>query len=214
MNTDTASKTPESPEQKARLRAVYSRESSIYIAYFTLTLIGCLIFSSLIILRLYVTKPQPIYFAVNENLQMYKLPPLDQPSLSLSTLANWVGNVALETHTFDFNSINDSISRSKQFFTENGYVNYLEAIADFRDDIVSNQLIVSCLVKEAPVIQKNFISNDKYYWLVEIPIILTYSSAAISAKRENRKLTLILNRVDSTVNPYGVSVSGFKSEKV
>ena len=201
-------------DNKARLRAMYSKESSVYMAYIISFLIGALIVASLVIVRLYQTRPAPKYFAVNDNLQMYTLPSLKQPSLSLSTLSNWVSNAALQTHTFDFNSISDAISESKQYFTQAGYVSYLDAIANFRDDIVENQLIVSCVIKEAPVIQRNFISQDKYYWLVEVPIILTFSSAAVSAKREDRKLTLILNRVDSTENPYGVSISGFRSEKI
>lgn len=202
-----------STEQKARLRALYSKESSTYMAYIILFLIVALVVSSLLILRIYSAKPKPLYFGVNSNMQMYALPALDEPSLSLSTLSNWVGNLALQTHTFDFNNISDSISESKQYFTKAGYRNYLEAIAGFRDDIVSNQLIVSCIIKEAPVIQQNFVSEGKYYWIVEVPIILTFSSAAVSAKREDRKLRLIVNRVDSNVNPYGVSVSRFSSER-
>ena len=200
-------------EQKARLRALYSKESSTYMAYIILFLISALIISSFLILRIYSAKPKPLYFGVSNDLQLYELPSLDQPSLSLSTLSNWVGNVALQTHTFDFNNISDSISESRQYFTQNGYTNYLEAIAGFRDDIVRNQLIVSCIVKEAPVIQQNFVSDGKYYWIVEVPIILTFSSAAVSAKREDRMLRLIVNRVDTNVNPYGVSVSRFSSER-
>lgn len=200
--------------QTAHLKVTYSRESSLYLVYISVALVFCLILSSLVIFRIYTSKPAPQYLGValqEGRLKTYNLPALDQPSLSLPILSNWIANAALQTHTFDFNNIDKVIAQSKMYFTDNGYSRYLEAVTSFRDTVVSEQFIVSCIVKEAPVIKQNFVTENKYYWEAEIPIVLTYTSASVPSKREERTLKLIINRVDSTVNPFGISISNFRS---
>ena len=112
-----------------------------------------------------------------------------------------------------FDNNNQLTIEVKKYFTDAGYQSYLTAVASFRDEIVSNQLIVSSFVRAAPVVQKNFITKERYQWAVEVPITLTYSSAAVNARVEKRNLNLVVERVDSINNPYGIAISAFKSER-
>ena len=203
----------DSTQEKSSLVTNYTRESSMYLSLILLVMTLALTVSSLLVLRLYTTKPSPQYIAT-DNGQFFRLPSLNEPSLSQAMINNWVSHAALQTHTFDFNNVNDTISESKTYFTPLGYNNYLQAMAFFRDDILKDQLVVSCVLREAPVIQKEFINLDRYTWLVEVPVLLTYSSASVSAKRENRRLTLVLQRVDPSDSPYGIAIAGFRSERI
>jgi hypothetical protein len=198
----------ESPQ--SHLRAVYGSEGAMQLTLLIITLVCTLIMATISLIALYKKIPVPKYFSVTPEREFFKLPPENEPSLSQGLLQNWVTTFALASHTFDFYHFDEQASVMEKYFTSEGYRQYMTNIEDFRSDVMSRQMMMSCTVMEAPLIRRSTVIDNIYEWYVEVPIIIRYDSASTS-RNEKRKLVLIVRRYPDAANPYGVAVSTFRS---
>jgi len=198
-------------DKHAKIQFEYGAEGAVKLTWLALFLTIGLIFASGMLFVLYKRIPEPKYFAVNSDNKFFTLPVLSEPSLSLGLLQNWVTTFVLSAHTFDFQNYDKQLVEMKKYFTDNGYKEYLMSMAGFSENVKGNQLLLSCTVLDAPAIQRSTTIDNHYEWFVTVPIIIRYDSASTS-KSERRKLSLVIKRVDTNANPYGIGVSIFNSE--
>lgn len=198
-------------KKHAKLQVEYGAEGALKLTWLTLLLMGSLIISTLLLYALYRNIPEPKYFAVNNENKFFTLPSLAEPSLSLGLLQNWVANFAVSVHTFDFQNFDNQILDVKKYFTDDGYKDYLVSVAALSETIKQRQLLVSCVVLEAPAIQRNTTIDNHYEWYVRVPVMIRYDSSSTS-RNERRDLSLLIKRVDTAYNPYGIGVSIFTSQ--
>jgi len=211
MNSDHVSMTPANDE-KARLQMLFGAEGSAHLTLLSLTLVGVLCVCLLSIFALYKKIPEPKYFAMNTQNQFFNLTPLNEPGLSQGLLQNWVATFALASHTVDFYNFDNQVTNMKKYFTPTGYDEYVANISGFRDEVIQKQIMLSCIVTEAPSIRRSTVIDNIYEWYVEVPILIRYDSAS-AARNEKRTLTLVIRRYPNPENPYGVAVSMFRSKK-
>ncbi len=197
-------------DPKSHLRTVYGSEGAMQLTLLVITLVCTLIVASISLIALYKKIPVPKYFSVTPERQFFKLPSENEPSLSQGLLQNWVTTFALGSHTFDFYHFDEQASIMEKYFTPEGYRQYMNNIEEFRGDVISKQMMLSCTVMEAPLIRRSTVIDSIYEWYVEVPIMIRYDSASTS-RNEKRRLILIIRRYPEAENPYGVAVSTFRS---
>jgi hypothetical protein len=198
-------------KKNAHLQIEYGSEGSLKLTWLLLILVIALIASSFSLRALYHRIPKPKYFALTEKHELFEMPPLNEPSLSLPLLQNWVTTFALTAHSFDFKNLNQQLLEMKKYFTDEGYREYLSVMADFSASIKSDLLIVSCSLLEAPAVQRSTVIDNLYEWYVQVPILIRYDSSS-TYKNERRNLSLVIKRTDTIQNPYGISISMFISK--
>ncbi len=194
----------------AHLKTTYRSEGSIQLSILVLTLLLTLLVSCFAMIGLYYRIPKPKYFAISAENRFFEMPALNEPSLSQGLLQNWVANFAAASHTFDFYHFDNQAKNMKKYFTPEGYQEYLANIASFRSDVMAKQIMLSCIVAEAPSIRRSTVLENIYEWYVEVPILIRYDSAS-TVKNEQRTLMLVIRRQNNPDNPYGVVVSTFRS---
>jgi len=195
---------------QSHLKTQYGSEGSVNLTLLIMTLIGALILATLSLIILYKKIPEPKYFAVTPQHNFFALPSKNQPSLSQGLLQNWISTFALSSHTFDFYHFDEQITVMEKYFTPEGYRQYVASLQDFREEILQKQMMLSCIVLEAPSIRRSTVIDNIYEWYVEVPIMIRYDSAS-SSRNEKRTLILVVKRYTDVENPYGVAVSMFRS---
>jgi intracellular multiplication protein IcmL len=193
------------------LRQNFYRDNYRVLMYFTYFLI--IISIALMAYTFYerTHKPKVNYYATTNDGKLIKLSPLDEPNLSTKSLLDWVEEAAITAYNFNFNNYEDVIKNMRVYFTEPGYDNFVSALTSKKiiDEVVSKRLVVFAVPSGNPVILKEGPTSEGIYaWQVQLPILVTYQSAA-SQKKQRLVLTLIVSRRPTLESPKAIGIASF-----
>jgi intracellular multiplication protein IcmL len=154
-----------------------------------------------------VNQPQNFYFATTEDGRLMPMVPLGEPNLSTPALMSWVAQATTEVMTFGFNDYRRRLQESSRNFTKRGWESFTQALQRSRiiEMVEVNQQLITAAPKGAPVLLSSGLTNGRFQWVVEIPLILTYRSGA---KTSNTGLlvTVIVVRVPRLESSNGVGI--------
>lgn len=160
----------------------------------------------------YISKPQEAHFALKPNGSLYKLRTLSAPNLSTNTLLAWATNAATDTYTYDFSNIERKIGDLKKYYTKKGYTSLLEAIKKSGNlkSIKQNKLTVSSTPRNVPtIIAESVNEKGEYFWLVEMPLLVSYRSSS-DEKLKNLTISMLIVRVPTNESASGVGIAQIK----
>jgi intracellular multiplication protein IcmL len=154
-------------------------------------------------------RPLPQFSAVAPNGQQMKLISSDEPNLLSSTLIQWASKAAVAAYTFDFVNYNNQAALVRPYFTDAGWVDYVNSISGLIQTIKQNQLLVNGVVSGAPVISnQGDIVGQGYVWRVQMPFLVTYQSSEGISKK-SYTVTVSIEKVPTWKNPAGIGIDQF-----
>ena len=181
-----------------------------YRSLLKMTLIQAVVILGLVGAMYYVIKihqPQHYYFATTEDGRLVPMVPLNQPNLSGPALMSWVAQATTEVMTFGFSDYRRRLQESSRNFTKRGWESFTQALQRSRiiEMVEVNQQIITAAPRGAPVLESEGLVAGRYQWVVQIPLILTYTSGA---KTYNTGLlvTVVVVRVPRLESPNGVGI--------
>jgi intracellular multiplication protein IcmL len=181
-------------------------------AHVMMSVMGLLLFMLIAVSSLlYQTshRPLPSFVAEQQDHNKMQLTPFTEPNLLSDALLRWASTAATLAYTFDFVNYNDQINLARPYFTDAGWVDYINSIRGLISTIVKNQLFVNGVVAGTPIISnQGDIFGRGYAWRVQIPFLVTYQTAESQTKR-NYFVVLTLVKVSTAVNKYGVGIDQF-----
>ena len=133
--------------------------------------------------------------------------PLDQPNLPISYFLTWAALAVSDAMVFGFNDYKMRLSLASDYFTEDGWKNFSDALKRSRliEMVEVNQQIITAAPKGAPILQSQGVVGGRYQWVVEIPLILTYRSGA-KTSNVGLLVTAIIVRSDDPKHSYGIGI--------
>jgi len=155
-----------------------------------------------------VHQPENRYFATTEDGRLIPMISLIQPNLSTPALLSWVAQATTETMTFGFNDYRRRLQESSRHFTRRGWDSFTTALQRGRiiESIEGQDQVISAAPRGAPVVQSEGVYGGRYQWVVQIPMILTYTSGAKS-RADNWVVSIVIVRVPRLESPNGVGIS-------
>ncbi len=155
-----------------------------------------------------VHQPENRYFATTEDGRLIPMISLIQPNLSTPALLSWVAQATTETMTFGFNDYRRRLQESSRHFTRRGWDSFTTALQRGRiiESIEGQSQVISAAPRGAPVVQSEGVYGGRYQWVVQIPMILTYTSGS-KARSDNWIVSLVVVRVPRLESPNGVGIS-------
>ena len=183
-----------------------------YYHFFIFSLIvGIFLILLMLVLVLYQIhhRPLPQFSAVAPNGQEMILTSSNEPNLLSSTLIQWASKAAVAAYTFDFVNYNKQAALARPYFTEAGWVHYIDSIGGLIQTIKQNQLLVNGVVTGAPVISnQGVLPGQGYVWRVQMPFLVTYQSSEGTSKKSFTVIVTIV-RVPTWKNPAGIGIDQF-----
>lgn len=181
-----------------------------YRSLLRLALIQVLVIVGLIGAMFYVIsahQPENRYFATTEDGRLIPMLGLHEPNLSTPALMSWVAQSTTEVMTFGFNDFRRRLQESSRNFTKVGWESFTKAMQEARiiEMIEANQQVITAAPQGAPILQSEGLSNGRYQWIIQIPIVLSYQSGAKS-KSSSLLVTVVVVRVPRLENPSGVGI--------
>lgn len=156
---------------------------------------------------IHVHQPENRYFATTEDGRLIPMVPLNQPNLSNPALTSWAAQAATEVMTFTFSDYRRRLQESSRNFTRAGWEGFTKALQDSRiiDMVEANSQSVTAAPRGAPVIQSESLVGGRYQWVIQIPLVVTYTSGSRS-RTENLLVNMVVVRVPRLESPSGVGI--------
>jgi len=181
-----------------------------------LAIVQGVVIIGLIMAMLYVIKvhqPENRYFATTEDGRLVPMVPLNQANLSDPALLSWVAQSTTEVMTFGFNDYRRRLQEASRNFTRKGWDSFTNALEASRivEMVEANQQVVTAAPRGAPIIQWQGLSNGRYQWIVQIPLVLTYQSGD-RRQSKNMLVKVVVVRVPRLESPNGVGIEQWIAE--
>ena len=200
------------PPQKG-LGAVMVRNEFYKDGYRTvlrIAVIEAIIILGLIFMMFFVvsnSRPQSVYFATTNDGRLVPMVALNEPNLSTPALMSWSAQAATEVMTFGFNDYRRRLQEASRNFTRTGWASFTNALDKSRilEMVQQNQQVVTAAPRSAPVLISEGMSNGRYQWQVEIPMVITYQAGS-QTRADNLIVTLLIVRVSKLESPNGVGI--------
>jgi intracellular multiplication protein IcmL len=158
---------------------------------------------------LYLDKPAPVTFPMQEDMRVQKSVPLDQPYLLTPDLLQWVADVFPKAFTLDFNHYNDQLQTNAPHFTKSGwaaFLNQLNIYANY-NNVQAYKIFVTATPGAAPIILRDGVLPDsgKYGWWVQMPVTINYAGYK-PPPSVNLTFQILVVRVPTLDNLTGVGI--------
>ncbi len=211
-NNDKTQDAQETSEQYVVTRYTY-RYHNDSINTLNLLLLGLVALVGSFILLIFVqitTKPSPLHFKLNENMQIIEPVPLDLEGISTAALLNWVNEFTMKAFSFNYSNVQKQSSKMAPYFSDAAlriYTDLLNTDPDFRT-IADQQYVISIVPKAAPEILVGKAFQDRYAWQIRVTANIYFSNALVRGSHDVI-LDYLIWRVAEMDFPLGINVATF-----
>lgn len=163
----------------------------------------------LIIILSPVLRPIYHYEAQRPDLAKMQLASMLVPNLTDQTVISWSATAITDILTFGFGDVDQRIISQRSRFTVNGWISFVKGFFErnIQERFQGNQLVLTSAPSDMPVIVKKGIDADGVYkWVVEMPVIMNYSTNNLVSSRSRSVIRLILCRVPTAQNTAGIGI--------
>jgi len=176
-------------------------QAARFLIYISIAAIAFVVFA-------HYTRPEQTYF-VRSSTSDTEVFPLDEPNVTPSSLVKWATQAATSAYTLDFFNYQDNIDALEDYFTVDGYQQYLSALdwSGALDRIVKDKLISSAVAIDTAIILSEGVQRGVYTWRIQIPLLLTYQGASTRSTQRTVAVTMLVTRMDTSLAPKGIGVA-------
>lgn len=194
-------------------RNALSRQRYEFVMKVTSGVIVLSILLSVFIVYLATRPTQFRYFTTDSRGGIREIVALNRPIQTDEEVLNWTTAAVTKAYSMSFANYGQQLNDLRPRFTDAGWRGYEQALerAGFLDSLLKNQYVTSAVPKKAPVVVAKGTVNDVYGWRLQIPIIVTFTSASNSSSQDiNVEVTVV--RRDESENPSGLGIAQILSQ--
>lgn len=157
-----------------------------------------------------ISRPQPKYYATLSNGRIVPIQALSEPTVTSNYIMQWAALAVRAAYNLDFVNYQTQLQGAAPYFTADGWNAFNNALtgAGVLGSLQTNKLIMSAVVSESPIVLDRAIIGGRYTWHVQVPLLVTYSSASEN-KKQTIIVTLTIMRVSSLDTPQGIQINNF-----
>jgi intracellular multiplication protein IcmL len=180
--------------------------------------VGLLIMMALVTLGLstllgymIITEKKADYYASTTTGNVVPLDTLSMPVITTKYLLQWAKTVARSTYNIDFVHYDKQINNAKPYFSNEGWEKMQAALksSGLIDSITKNKLFASAIVDGPVVINNRYVLAGRYTWEVQVPLLVTYTSASETSKK-HYTISMTIMRMPVLEVEKGIAVNDFK----
>lgn len=176
--------------------------------------LGLFIFVLLGVVFYYVSSvlPQDRYWAVTIEGESMPMVDLGDPNVNNASLLAWASRAASDIMTFGFNDIAERFAHSRNYFSQEGWESFSEAMAKsgLLRNITTVQQIVTSIPRDVPVLIGATMRKGKYTWVVDVPLVMTIRAGSASAS-QLVSVRMYIVKMPTTQNPTGIGIQTWQS---
>ncbi|MGH0003767.1 DotI/IcmL/TraM family protein [Pseudovibrio ascidiaceicola] len=150
------------------------------------------------------------YFATSPDGQLRPLQMLTRPIHNETEIIEWGTRAAKQSYTFTFKQTDQQLKDLRQYFTQEGWTSYLQALGrrSLIDRVNNGGIITQVTPTRSGVIVNSGLvkQSSRYGWRMELPINVSFQNAnGVVAEKYTVDMTIIT--VPETENPNGLGIA-------
>ncbi|OGT63688.1 MAG: hypothetical protein A3J38_06185 [Gammaproteobacteria bacterium RIFCSPHIGHO2_12_FULL_45_9] len=159
-----------------------------------------------------IERPQPPYYAAVVTGEIIPMHALSEPVVTNDFIARWSALAVRLVYNLSFEAYEKQLAQAQPNFTSQGWAALMSAFksAGFLNEIVEKHLIVSAVVSNTPVILAPLVLHGKYTWRVQMPLLVTFTSAS-EQRKQRVMVTITVERVPTKDAAQGIQISDFSA---
>lgn len=156
------------------------------------------------------TMPAANYYATTTNGRVIPLQSLRMPVVTNRYLLQWAGLAARACYNLNFVDYQKELQAASSNFTPSAWQSFMAALkaAGSIDSLTENKLVMRAVVNGAPIILGEQIVHGRYTWQVQIPLLVTYTSAN-EQRKTNYIITMNIARVPVLDAAKSIQITSF-----
>ena len=164
---------------------------------------------SLIAIGLHFARNKQTYFINAPDGITKEVFPLNEPNVTPSSLMNWVTLAITSAYTLDFYGYGETLEDLKQYFTLDGYQNFLNALeaSGSLNRIIRDKLVLTAVATDPAIVLEEGLMNNVYTWRIQIPLLLNYQGASTTATQQTIAVSVLVTRVPTSEAPKGIGIA-------
>ena len=158
--------------------------------------------------------PQPKYFASTADGRIIPLIPLNSPNLNAREIRSWSVEAVVAAYSYNFVNFRQVFSENQKYFTTSGWDAFLKQLQSSGnlDAVQKRKLIVSAVPRGVPVIVNQGVLNGRYFWRVQVPILVTYQSQS-ETFHTDLLTTVTIRRISTLRRSDGIGIDAFVAQQ-
>jgi intracellular multiplication protein IcmL len=155
-----------------------------------------------------IIRQKPNYYATTTGGDVIPLQTLSEPVISDNYLVQWSALTVRALFNLDFVHMQDNLDEAKKYFTSDGWNAFIAALdkSELAKLVQEKKLMTSAVITQTPAILSKMITAGRYSWLVQMPVLVTYTSASMTAKRA-LIATIMVRRVPVLGVSQGIQIT-------
>ena len=168
----------------------------------------------LFIIVLWNQTPADRFLAVNDQNQIKELIILNEPNVSNAGVKKWLAEAMTESYEFTFKNMKTRMAKNcDKYYTEKGCDDYKAAHDKIGNTkrIIKDKLIVNAVPLAAPIVKTKGVNGDGlYHWIVQIPMIITYTGSKETSVKELFEVDIVRSNVYTHKNGIAIKSHIYK----
>lgn len=138
---------------------------------------------------------------------------MSTPNVTNDALMAWAALAATDIMTFGFHDIDEMFSKSRTYFTDEGWLSFGEAFGKsvFLRNVLTSQQIVTAVPRGSPKVVHIGFYKGQYQWVLDVPMLMTIRAGA-KAKQERTNVRMFIVRMPTQNNPMGIGINTWRQD--
>lgn len=165
--------------------------------------------ASIAAIAVHFTRNKQTFFVDSVSGESKEVFPLTEPNVTPTSLINWITLAVTSAYTLDFYEYEQSLAELKQYFTVDGYQNFLNSLnaSGSLKKIIKDKLIVTAVPIDTAIVLQEGIMNNVYTWKIQIPLLINYQGASTTSTKKTVAVSVLVIRVPTSQAPKGIGIA-------
>ena len=160
------------------------------------------------LLTLALREKQPVYFGVNQEMQIMPMYPLSEPLYTDAALTSWAAQTAIAIFNLDFLHWREQLAQSRSAFTKKAYLGFRRSLKDEGHLRILSQYraLMHGIIAGMPVIVAKGLLDERMTWEVEVPFELAFETSDRVLSRQSFLISMRIQRVSTAQYVKGIAI--------
>lgn len=177
--------------------------------------LGILVMTAVLFYYISSVVPRDRYYALTGVDGRTKLPmvALPTPNATNAAILSWAANAATDVMTFGFHDVDEAFSKSRTYFTDEGWRSFGEAFggSSFLRNVLESQQIVTAVPRDTPKIIHIGLYKGQYQWVLDVPMLMTIRAGS-RTKQQKTNVRMFIVRMPTQNNPMGIGINTWRQD--
>ncbi|MBQ7617388.1 MAG: DotI/IcmL/TraM family protein [Desulfovibrio sp.] len=176
--------------------------------------LSCVLLISLLALCLGTTlylslrENKPVYFGLNQEMQVLPLYPLSEPLYTDAALTSFANQAASAIFTLDFLHWREQLAALRIYFTKRAYLDYRKSLRDegHLGILTQYRALMHGATLGVPIIVASGLLDQRMTWELEIPFALSYETSERILSEQKFILSMRIQRMSTAEYVKGIAI--------